>query len=303
VRRDQGDDHEGLEAHARHRGSTRRGRAGGRSRHRLSLPDFAGLFDRAAATYDVAAFPFFTPFGEALVEFADIGAEERVLDVGCGTGAVLAPAARVAASACGIELSPGMAERARAAVPEAEVVVGDASSPPFADASFDVILSGFTVFFMPDPTAALTEWRRVLAPDGRLAASTWLAPDPRWDWERDVRKEFMHEIPSTTLEQLGWGMKVMNRFDDREKVEGELRAAGFEPSGSKEHSIEFVFEDEQAWWDWSWSHGTRVVLEALPEPALERFRERAFEAMQAMREENGFPRRYTALFTSASVSR
>src|SRR5690349_10856651 len=93
----------------------------------------ASMFDRAAATYDIAAFPFFTPFGEALVEFAEIKPEERVLDVGCGAGAVLGPASRLAGSATGIELSPAMAERARAAAPDAEVVVGDAASLPFDD--------------------------------------------------------------------------------------------------------------------------------------------------------------------------
>ena len=93
--------------------------------------NFEGLFDRAAATYDVAAFPFFSPFGEGLVEFAAIQPDERVLDVGCGAGAALAPAAERAASAVGVELSPGMAERARAAAPTADVRVGDAMQLEF----------------------------------------------------------------------------------------------------------------------------------------------------------------------------
>jgi ubiquinone/menaquinone biosynthesis C-methylase UbiE len=160
MRHHEGDDHEGPEADPRDRGGARRGRAGGGG-WRLRQDETARLFDRAADTYDRTPFPFFTRFGEALVEFAGIGADERVLDVGCGAGAALGPAARRAASAVGIELSPGMAERARQAVPTAEVVVGDAGALPFADGSFDVVLSAFTVFFMSDPTAALVEWRRV----------------------------------------------------------------------------------------------------------------------------------------------
>src|SRR3954469_15134679 len=93
------------------------------------------LFDRSAATYDIAAFPFFTPFGEALVEFARIESDERVLDVGCGAGAALAPAAARSASVVGVELSPSMAERARVAAPSADVRVGDATSLDFADGS------------------------------------------------------------------------------------------------------------------------------------------------------------------------
>src|SRR5215218_1498029 len=149
--------------------------------------DSREMFNRAAASYDIAAFPFFTPFGEALVEYARIQPHERVLDVGCGAGAVLAPAARVAAAATGVELSPAMAERARAAAPRAEVIVGDAASLPFDDGSFDVVLSSFVVFFLPDPTEALSEWARVLAPEGRIVMSTWGSGDPRWSFDRDIR--------------------------------------------------------------------------------------------------------------------
>jgi hypothetical protein len=43
----------------------------------MDAQDVATPFDRAAATYNVAAFPFFSPFGEALVEFARIQPDER----------------------------------------------------------------------------------------------------------------------------------------------------------------------------------------------------------------------------------
>ena len=264
-------------------------------------PDFGGLFDRAAATYDIAAFPFFTPFGEALVEFARISPADRVLDVGCGAGAALAPAARLAASAVGVELSPVMAERARAAAPGAEILVGDASSLDFADDAFDLVLSAFTVFFMPDPTAALREWRRVLAPGGRIALSTWLQGDPRWSWENEVRKQFRDEIRPDALQQLASGMQILERFETAAGVAHELEAAGFAVDEQREHAIEFVFPDERAWWDWNWSHGTRMFLERLSDDAVERFRERAFEAMQASRDGDGFPRRYRALLSRALV--
>jgi hypothetical protein len=42
------------------------------------------------------------------------------------------------------------------------------------------------------------------------------------------------------------------------------------------HTVALAFADEQAWWDWNWSHGMRVFLKALPEAAQERFRVRAF---------------------------
>jgi ubiquinone/menaquinone biosynthesis C-methylase UbiE len=297
VRDHQGDDHEGPQAHACDRGRARRGRAGGSGRHRLNT---AEIFDRAAATYDVAAFPFFTPFGEALVEFAAVQPGERGLDVGCGTAAALAPAARITDQAVGIELSPKMAERAREAAPNADVVVGDAGTLPFEDGSFDVVLSSFVVFFFEDPTAALAEWRRVLAPDGRFAMATWGGGDPRWSWEREVRMPYATEVGHERLHELMNAIQLIGRFDEPTKLEGEMRAAGFEPQEVRTHPIEFVFGKEDDWWDWNWSHGSRVFLEELGDDARERFKRDAYERMQQNRVGTGFPRTYTALFTRAT---
>jgi SAM-dependent methyltransferase len=255
------------------------------------------VFDRAAATYDAAAFPFFGPFGEALVEFAAIAPDERVLDVGCGAGAVLGPASRVAGSAVGIELSPAMAERARAAAPSAEVVVGDASVLPFEDGSFDVVMSSFVVFFMPDPTAALQEWKRVLKPGGRMVVATWAGGDPRWSWERDVRMPYVRLIDPERARELLESLQALSRFDSAEKVDTELRLAGLDPQQVVPHTIEFVFASEDDWWAQIWSHGARAFVEALPESDRERYRAESYEAMQGNREGDGFPRTYTALFS------
>jgi SAM-dependent methyltransferase len=120
-----------------------------------------------------------------------------------------------------------MAERAREAVPGANVIVGDAGALPFEDGSFDVVLSAFTVFFFDEPTDALREWGRVLEPAGRIAMSTWGAADPRWAWERELRMRFIGDIPPERLGAIGAGFQRLTRFDEAGKVEHELRAAGF----------------------------------------------------------------------------
>src|SRR4051794_40411543 len=159
-----------------------------------------------------------------------------------------------------------MAERARAAAPLADVHVGDATSLDFEDGSFDVVVSAFAVFFMPDPTAALQEWRRVLAPGGRIAMSTWTSSDRRWQkWELPLRRSFVPEMDPALARELGAGLGMVDRFDDREKVRAELDAAGFSDPEVEQHAIEFVFADEQSWWEFNWSHGSRMFLEALPE--------------------------------------
>jgi SAM-dependent methyltransferase len=181
------------------------------------------------------------------------------------------------------------------------VVVGDASSLDFDDGSFDVVLSSFTVFFMPDPTATLRDWRRVLAPGGRIVLSTWAANDPRWNFEREIRRGYIGELDREFLEELRADLDLLERFDDAGKIAAELSAAGFGETASAEHQIEFFFRDEQAWWDWQWSHAARGVLERLSEDARERMRAEVVAAMQQLREERGFPRTYTAIFTRAQA--
>lgn len=268
----------------------------------MDQDDVRAIFDASAATYDSVAFPFFESFGEALVEFAELTQGEHVLDAGCGTGAVLAPAAAATGSAVGVELSPKMAERARAAAPNAVVVVGDAAQLPFDDDTFDAVLASFVVFFTPDPTRTLEEWRRVLKPGGRVVMSTWGTPDRRWEeWERPLRGSYVPQMDPATAQGLGAGLGMLARFDESSKVAAELAGAGFTVEDVREHALEFVFPDEQSWWDWNLSHGSRVFIDALPTEAQMEFREEMREAMEAVRGESGYPRTYTALFSRATA--
>ena len=120
---------------------------------------------------------FTMPPAANLVAFADVAPLETVLDVGCGTGVVAITAARLGAKVKGLDLTPPLLERARhnAAVARVEVdfMEGDVESLPYADASFDVVLSQFGHMFGPRPEVAVAEMLRVLKPGGRVAFSTW----------------------------------------------------------------------------------------------------------------------------------
>jgi ubiquinone/menaquinone biosynthesis C-methylase UbiE len=96
------------------------------------------------------------------------GAGRDVLEVGCGTGLVLARIERFARSARGVDLSPGMLEHARAR--GLDVQLGSASALPFPDQSFDVSCS-FKVLAHVRPVAlALREMARVVRPGGHVLA-------------------------------------------------------------------------------------------------------------------------------------
>jgi SAM-dependent methyltransferase len=123
-----------------------------------------------------------------LQEAAAIASGDRVLDVGCGCGESTRNAARSASAgwASGIDIVSQMVERARLRASELCLVnisfnVGDAAEYPFADASFNVIISRHGATFFADPVAAFARLRRALEPGGRLVLVAW-APADRNEW-------------------------------------------------------------------------------------------------------------------------
>jgi len=96
----------------------------------------------------------------------------RVADLGCGTGTLTVLMAQAGRVCSGLDFAPRMVARARekiaAAGVVADVVVGDASSPPWQAGSFDVVLTRHVLWAMPDPEAALARWIDLLAPGGRM---------------------------------------------------------------------------------------------------------------------------------------
>lgn len=123
------------------------------------------------------------PFATALLDAAGLHRGERVLDVACGTGVVTRLAAeRVGpdGAVAGLDINPAMLAVARA-VPSSGARIdwheANAESLPLAAGSFDVVLSSLGLQFVPDKASALSEMRRVLAPDGRLAIAT-VGPTP-----------------------------------------------------------------------------------------------------------------------------
>ena len=123
----------------------------------------------------------FAPWARDLVARADPKPGERVLDVACGTGIVVRevlPVVGPNGRVTGADFSPAMLAVARSRVPgEAPVEWYEASAEalPFSDAAFDLVLCQQGLQFFPDKPGAIREFRRVLAPGGRVALSVWQA--------------------------------------------------------------------------------------------------------------------------------
>jgi ubiquinone/menaquinone biosynthesis C-methylase UbiE len=135
----------------------------------------AETFRASADAYDRWIGRYGPSLAASLVDFAGVERGMRALDVGCGPGALTtALVERLgAADVVGADPSEPFVEAARRRLPDVEVVVAGAEELPFADGSFDVVLSQLVVNFMRDAEAGVREMARVARPGGMIASCVW----------------------------------------------------------------------------------------------------------------------------------
>lgn len=133
------------------------------------------LFDVAAEAYDRFMGRYSTLLSAQLADFAGVDRGQRVIDVGCGPGALTAELVRRLGSdaVAAVDPSAPFVAAARTRHPGVRVEQASAEHLPFPDDAFDAALAQLVVHFMSDPVAGLTEMARVTGRDGVVAACVW----------------------------------------------------------------------------------------------------------------------------------
>jgi SAM-dependent methyltransferase len=131
---------------------------------------------------------------------------ERILDVATGTGITARACARRGTDVTGIDIAAGLLDAARTLSSGLAIDyrLGDAEALPFADASFDAVVSTFGVMFVGRPDAAARELARVCRPGGRLALATW-TPDGSIAEMFAVMRPYMAAPPAVS--PFDWGRR------------------------------------------------------------------------------------------------
>jgi SAM-dependent methyltransferase len=218
------------------------------------------------------------PAAGAVVRSAALRPDERVLDLGCGTGNAALLAAKEGARVIGVDPAPRLLEvartRAAAEGSEIEFLPGDAASVPLDDASVDVVLSVFAVIFAPDAGEAAEEMARVLASDARIVLSAWIPGGPISE---------MNGVAAETVRQalgLPSGPEPF-RWHDRDALTGLLSPHGFRVTVEEQH-LAFTGSSAEDYFDQESNHplavAGRAVLEKLGQ--ADALRERMLEILE-----------------------
>jgi len=201
----------------------------------------ARSYDGAARVYERVNAPrLFDAPARALVAAVAPSAQSRILDVGCGTGAVSRAALAAARSAFVVAMDPSsdMLEAARRGGVE-RVVAGSLPSLPFRDQSFDVVVSAFVLTHVDDADASLIEMARLLRTGGCIGVSAWAAGDDEYfaAWSevmgRYVDPDRMKHAGNVILPGEA-------RFSRPGALTDALRANGFD--GIRAHDADFEFQ-------------------------------------------------------------
>jgi ubiquinone/menaquinone biosynthesis C-methylase UbiE len=145
----------------------------------MTMADQQSMSADPAIIYEKCFVPaLFAPWAERVADAAALQAGDRVLDVACGTGVLARAAAQRVeanghAAVTGLDVNEGMLRIAQQVAPELEWRQGRAESLPFADGTFDAVVSQFGLMFFENREAAAREMMRILRTRGRFALAVW----------------------------------------------------------------------------------------------------------------------------------
>lgn len=257
------------------------------------------VFDLVATKYDNPSLRFFPLCANKMVDYAKIKPSNKVLDIATGTGVVAMAAAQClnnGGRVQAIDLSENMIHQARtklhhAGIDNVDFHVMDAEKLEFENDYFDVITCSYGLFFIPDMSAALKSWSRVLKPGGKLIFSSFApsAFQPLSEIFINNLAEYDIVPPTPRWLQLAEEDLCKQILLDNGFIEPQVRQAqlGY-------HLTEF-----NHWWEAIQSAGYRGLYEQLPHEHRTEFEEKHKVEIEKLKTKDGIWMDVQTLFSTA----
>lgn len=251
------------------------------------LTDFTELKKKHRATWALGEYDSIadglTISTDQTLRVARIRAGERVLDLATGTGITAIAARERGAKVTGSDLTPELIAVAQKKAHDAgfndiDFQQGDAEALPFADASFDVVLSTCGHMFAPDQPKVAAELARVTRPGGRVVFLAWTPEGGLGSWFRITNKHF--PPPAGVASPFNWG--------NPEKVQALLGKAFGDVNFTHGDCPQFGPSAEAIWDLFSTRYGPTIrAVAALQGDALAAFRAEMLSFLEGYRAADG----------------
>jgi len=199
----------------------------------------------------------------------------------------------------GVDIAEGMVneiklEIVKRGITNTEIFVMDAEKLDFDSDTFDHILCGFGVFFFPNYKVAFNEFMRVLKKSGRVSFTTFSRKeDEKFRWLDNLVGKYLPEFKDE-LDEYQENDNI--EFDTEEGLYKILDEAGFKNIQIVNEEKNFIYTDEQEWWDKLWTHGYIEILEMIPKDKLEDFKIKVFEKLNQIKDEEGITTTMSVLY-------
>jgi ubiquinone/menaquinone biosynthesis C-methylase UbiE len=203
----------------------------------MSFSVSADAYDRYMGRYSRLLSPLFA-------DFARVQPGQRVLDVGCGPGALTAVLARLvgAGTVAAADPSSGFALACADRVSAADVRTAPAEELPWPSGDFDVVLSQLVLSFLPDADAGVREMRRLARHGGTVAACTW-----DLGGEMQMLRTFWDA--ALALDPAAPDEARVMSYTDSASLEALWRAAGLRDVDTGQLVVETEYTDFEEYWE------------------------------------------------------
>jgi SAM-dependent methyltransferase len=203
-----------------------------------------GLRDSGSDSYDRFIGRYSRPLAVALADAAGIEPTMRVLDVGCGPGALTVELARRLGpgSVSAVDPSDAFVVACARRSPGVDVRVGPAEALPFSARSFDVALMQLVLNFVDDAYASVAEVRRVVRPGGTVAACVW-------DDDGGVRMLRLFWEAAVAVDPSAAGENKVMRFGHDGEIGDLFREAGLTEVTTGSLEVQAAYMDFEDLWN------------------------------------------------------